>query len=128
MAWLTVCPYHKIGIFGLLLFFFLIYNQITLNFHNTYLLRVNNELQQFSEINYVNTTFKFVTNMFFWFFFFALMYTTSFLPAGKYYQIVYGNVGMYSAYMFVLIYLYSRKLKNPITVNTYFLKKFFWFT
>ena len=24
MSWLTVCPYHKIGIFGLLVFFFLV--------------------------------------------------------------------------------------------------------
>jgi len=53
------------------------------------------------------------------------MYTTTFLPAGKYYQIVYGNIGMFSAFMFVLIYLYSKKLKNPVNFNLFFLTKQF---
>jgi hypothetical protein len=42
MAWLIVCPHHKTGIFGLLLFFFLLFHQPTLhgtNEQNNYLKR-----------------------------------------------------------------------------------------
>jgi hypothetical protein len=31
MAWLIVCPHHKTGIFGLLLFFFLLFHQPVLH-------------------------------------------------------------------------------------------------
>jgi hypothetical protein len=47
-----------------------------------------------------------------WFFMCAL-YTTSFLPYGKFYNRLGGNVAMLYSYMFVYIYLSCAPLRNP---------------
>lgn len=121
MAWLTVCPFHKLGVFGLLVFFLAIYNQITLA-------RPSNKgktiLQNQTNILLKNSAFFFNKNYAFWIFFLMLMYTTTFLPAGRYYQIVYGNSGMLIAYLYVLMFLSSNFLRGYNTSLKVFLKKF----
>ena len=43
----------------------------------------------------------------------ALMYTATFLPAGRYYQRVGGNFGMLFSYFYVMGYLVFFNLKSP---------------
>jgi quinol-cytochrome oxidoreductase complex cytochrome b subunit len=117
MAWLTVCPFHKIGVFGLLLFFFLMYNQISINFKNFEFVKTAFGLKKVFEKKLINFVFKVFSKVFFWVFFLNLMYTTTFLPSGRYYQIVYGNTGMLVSYLYVLLFLSSKKLKNPVELN-----------
>ena len=38
MAWLLVCPYHTLGIFGIIFFFFLLFHQVTLSGNNELLI------------------------------------------------------------------------------------------
>ena len=41
------------------------------------------------------------------------LYTTSFLPYGKFYNRLGGNVAMLYSYMFVYVYLSCAPLRNP---------------
>lgn len=41
------------------------------------------------------------------------LYTTSFLPYGRFYNRLGGNIAMLYSYMFVYIYLSSAQLRNP---------------
>lgn len=54
--------------------------------------------------------------VYFWFFMCAL-YTTSFLPYGRFYHRLGGNIAMLYSYMFVYIYLSCTPLRNPITLH-----------
>jgi len=45
------------------------------------------------------------------------MYTTTFLPAGKFYKEVGGNIVMFAAYMYVLSFLLFDKLRIPKSVE-----------
>jgi quinol-cytochrome oxidoreductase complex cytochrome b subunit len=54
MAWLIACPYHHIGIFGLVYFFVVLFFQVTL-FGNT-------ELDNYK---YYNSSYLFITNLYF---------------------------------------------------------------
>jgi len=117
MAWLLVCPLHRTGIFGLLLFFFSLYNQISIiNFSKRVVYSING-LKVVTNNNMFNFFFKKIQKVFFWIFFGALMYTTTFLPAGKFYKEVGGNIVMFAAYMYVLSFLLFDKLRIPKSVE-----------
>ena len=105
MAWLIVCPYHKMGLAGLFFFFFILYYQP--NFFNNL---IN------SNIIY-NIFFIFLFFLFFYFF----LYTSSFLPYGRFYNQLGGNIIMLYAYLFIFIYL-GTKIR---TINLEFLSKNF---
>lgn len=114
MAWLIACPYHKTGIFGLLLFFIIIYYQF--NLHGT---NEQNNFQQKSLIFwsvkykrptfYVATNFNLLWNNYYLFVFFIFVglffYTTCSLPYGRFYNRLGGNVGLLLAYLFVFSFL-----------------------
>jgi len=72
----------------------------------------------------INFVFKVFSKVLFWVFVLMLLYTTTFLPAGRYYQIVWGNIGMLLAYLYVLVFLVSFKLKNPQELDSIFFKKY----
>lgn len=114
MAWLIACPFHKTGILGLLLFFFLLYFQP--NLHGS--LEQQSSFKKFFLFFWskfkkasffdkkkltidINSVFQFS----YWTFFLCAMYTTSFLPYGRFYNQVGGNVGMLLAYLFILCFL-----------------------
>ena len=61
MAWLTVCPFHKLGVFGLLVFFITIYNQVTLHQPATNQLTTHSTTKT-TQPFLINTTFLFNKN------------------------------------------------------------------
>jgi len=118
MAWLTVCPMHLEGIFGLLLFFFALYNQPNIGGarHKQYTDRNVFNLTEKHVNKGDNIDFNLISQCTFYLFLSALMYTTTFLPAGRYYQKVYGNTGLLVSYFYVLFYLVFYNLRNPLNV------------
>jgi len=125
MAWLTVCPMHIEGIFGLLFFFFAVYHQPTITGYRgtctSYATVISKGTRQQKLINpkHVNPEVSFMKQFLFYIFFMSLMYTTTFLPAGRYYQRVYGNTGLLVSYLYVLFYLLFSNVQNPQFMDSY---------
>lgn len=113
MAWLTVCPFHLTGIGGLLLFFFLLYFQpVIMNVSEFGNLKakfsifgVRKVFQKTYSTIPVNNEFFLSNQIMFYTFVWAMLYTTTFLPAGRYYQRVFGNEGMLLSYLYIFCYL-----------------------
>ena len=114
MAWLVVCPYHKTGVFGLIFFFFILFHQPTLHglgAQSKFLARptpVYQLLGAKSRVYVPNQTpveINLFYQIFFFFFLMCALYTSSFLPYGKYYNRLGGNIGMLAAYFYVFFYL-----------------------
>ncbi len=114
MAWLIVCPHHKTGIFGLLFFFIALFYQPSLHGYTHFnfqtkkkLLFLKYKLQK----NTIFSNFYFVSelNLYhqFWFglFIMCCLNTCSFLPYGRFYNRLGGNIGMLGSYMFCFLYL-----------------------
>jgi hypothetical protein len=116
---------HIEGIFGLLFFFFALYHQPTLTgYRNTctsYTAIISKSANQHKLINpkHINPDISFMKQFMFYLFFMALMYTTTFLPAGRYYQRVYGNTGLLLSYFYVLFYLLFANVQNPFFFDSY---------
>lgn len=100
MAWLIVCPHHKTGIFGLILFFFLLFHQPVLHGtgeQNDYLKRsltitrfkLKRDSSYTTRYNSVEANVWHAIN-FYWFFI-SCLYTTTFLPYGRFYNRLNGN-------------------------------------
>lgn len=120
MSFLLVVPHSFMGVFGLILFFFLLYHQITLS--------RSSEVDGFSKFSpaaaarlrlyrlHMNGQFEVEYNFFrqmtFFFFFVACMYTTTFLPNGKYYQLLGGNTGMLLSYFYIFFFLTFPGFRN----------------
>jgi quinol-cytochrome oxidoreductase complex cytochrome b subunit len=113
MSFLLVVPHSFMGVFGLILFFFLLYYQITLS--------RSNEVDAFSKFSpavaarlqpyklhmsgQLEVEYSFFRQMTFFAFLAACLYTTTFLPNGKYYQLLGGNTGMLLSYFYIFFYL-----------------------
>jgi hypothetical protein len=126
MAWLIVCPHHKTGIFGLLLFFFLLFHQPTLhgtNEQNNYLKRsvvfLKRKLKKSSIYvgSYINLEMNLYHQTTYAMFVMCALYASSFLPYGRFYNRLGGNVGMLGAYMFVFLYLAFPLFRRPILLE-----------
>lgn len=117
MAWLTVCPMHVTGIAGLLLMFFVLYHQVTLAGAGDF--PVKKLASNPSTPSYIidgrslNMDFSLLSQINFFLFVMALLYTTTFLPAGRYYQRVNGNFGMLFSYFYVISYLTFFNIRSP---------------
>lgn len=129
MAWLLVCPYHKTGLFGLFLFFFILYYQPVLygiNEQTNYLYQPLYTLKKRTEKTnfYLNNTLTQELNLhyqlFYGFFVGCALYTSSFLPYGKFYNRIGGNIGMLGAYMFVFLYLSFYFFRKPQWLELFF--------
>ncbi len=125
MAWLLVCPFHKLGIAGLLFFFISLFYQP--NLHN------DSENFNFSK----KTSFNFFLNksvtvysaedtlvelnlvyqFFYGLFFFCGLYTFTFLPYGRFYNRLGGNVGMLGSYFFIFYFLSFTLLRKPLVLE-----------
>jgi hypothetical protein len=126
MAWLIVCPHHKTGIFGLLLFFFLLFHQPTLhgtNEQNNYLKRslvfLRRKLKKSSIYvgSYINLEINLYHQTTYAMFVMCALYASSFLPYGRFYNRLGGNVGMLGAYMYVFLYLAFPLFRRPILLE-----------
>lgn len=129
MAWLIVCPHHKTGIFGLLYLFLVLFHQPTLhgiNEHNLYykrrLLFSANKMKQkvFFKQSYINVELNLFFQITYTFFVMCGLYTFTFLPYGRFYNRLGGNVGMLFAYMYVFFYLGVTSLRRPYWLELYF--------
>lgn len=124
MAWLLVCPFHKLGIAGLVFFFVALFYQP--NIHN------DSENLNFSKkknvlpVNVQKNAFNFasilveinlVYQIIYGFFFFCALYTFTFLPYGRFYNRLGGNFGMLCAYFFIFFYLAFPFFRKQITVE-----------
>lgn len=138
MAWLIVCPHHKTGIFGLIFFFFSLFHQPTLhglneqnNFFKKTLLFLKKKINKklFYSSFFFNQEINLYYQTFYGFFIGAALYTTSFLPYGRFYNRLGGNIGMLGAYMFVFIYLSFFVFRKPLILELFivfiFSKTFF---
>lgn len=127
MSWLIVCPHHKIGIYGLIFFFLSIYYQPNIRFK---LQKLNIIFYQFFYSNRFeiinNNEFDVFKNNLYIFFYMACIYTTAFLPYGKFFNRLYGNEASLLAYLFIFSFLifnffinntFMSLIKNVDTVN-----------
>lgn len=129
MAWLIACPHHKTGIFGLIFFFFILFFQPTINginelnnFNKKKILLLNVKLKKKSYFNQI--IFNSEINLYFQFFYFLFLvfcfYAASFLPYGRFYNRLGGNIGMLTAYMYIFIYLGFPIFRRSLFIESFF--------
>lgn len=124
MAFLLVIPHALIGVFGLALFFVLIYYQVSLynlgesGAQSTALYKLPTGTRLFREyrLSAPSVDFDFGYQLRFFVFFMACLYTTTFLPNGKYYLAVGGNDSLLISYAIVLLHL-SFPAHRPVTAR-----------
>jgi len=130
MAWLIACPHHKTGIFGLLFFFFILFFQPVINgtnelnnYNKKKILFFNLKIKRKSYFNQI--TLNSELNLYFQFFYFlfivACFYAASFLPYGRFYNRLGGNIGMLSAYMYIFVYLGFPIFRKSLIIESFFL-------
>lgn len=120
MAWLTACPFHYTGILGLILFFALLYFQPNLanvtETPNTLILQKWWKVV-FTETQKASPDHLWAYQIWFAVFCMAMLYTTSFLPAGRYFNRVFGNTGLLISYIIIFYYLSFYRAKFFIDVR-----------
>ena len=151
MAWLIACPYHYVGIFGLIFFFVVLYFQVSLfgasDLEN---LKQNNTIYAFFAelMSYIKTKkfLSFLVPNFLWnittisgynnwntinydlslqwlisfsLFFLAVLYSSSFLPYGRFYNKVGGNTGLLMSYFYIFSFLLFMFIRNSWILNNY---------
>jgi len=103
MAWLIACPHHKTGVFGLLFFFFFLFYQPIIhgiseenNFNKKLKVFSKHRTKKYNLFSSININIE--INLYYQFTFFlfvmACLYVTSFLPYGRFYNRLGGNVGL----------------------------------
>lgn len=99
MAWLIFCPHHYIGIFGLIFFYIIIYMQINI-FKNNWDLSKNISIFNFNENSafYKSQYLLFVLSM---------LYAGSYLPCGKFFTLLKGNLATGLSFLYIYVYLIS---------------------
>ena len=116
MAWLIVCPHHKTGVFGLVFFFFMLVFQPTFHGVNEQLDQLkkkasflvffkSNKASYYNPTHIVNSELNFFHQLSYGFFIMCFFYTTTFLPYGRFYNRIGGNIGMLGSYFFVFSWL-----------------------
>lgn len=114
MAWLIVCPHHKTGILGLLLFFFTLFHQPTLHGVKSEFNRVKFGL---NNLNFYTLELNIFYQISYWTFVMAMLYTSSFLPYGRFYNRLGGNDIMLISYLHIIIFLTFRTIRRPNFFN-----------
>jgi len=129
MAWLIVCPHHNLGIFGMVYLFWVLFNQPTLHgmfdtsFHyqrKLLLFRFVYKKNSFYTKNYFNSELSLYFQFTYTVFVMCALYTGSFLPYGRFYNRLGGNIGMLASYMYVLCYLTFSFLRRPVWLELYY--------
>jgi quinol-cytochrome oxidoreductase complex cytochrome b subunit len=107
MAWLIVCPHHRPGLFGLAYFFIVIYYQPNLHGIQEFFKKSTFSLFFQSNSKYVykgdrtNVEYNVLYQFYYAMFIMSIAYSTTFLPYGRFYNRLGGNIGMLLAYMFI---------------------------
>jgi quinol-cytochrome oxidoreductase complex cytochrome b subunit len=92
MSWLVVCPHHYLGLLGLLLFMVSIYFQPNIK---ATVLHLYFTFKEYSMVKKIHVT-TFIA---------AIMYCASYLPYGKFYNRLGGNIATLCSFMFILYFL-----------------------
>lgn len=124
MGWLLVCPFHKIGIFGLVYFFLIIYFQVYI-VGQDYLFYYKSHKNFFFYMYYKQILNPYVFTVekididtsvwpifYFGLFILAILYTLSFLPYGRFYNRLGGNNFMLFSYLYIFTFLGTGFLRN----------------
>lgn len=128
MAWLIACPHHKTGIFGLIFFFFVLFYQPALHGTNEFLnynkrsltaLQLKLSRSNFYVASYLNYEFNIYYQFTYFFFIGCCLYACSFLPYGRFYNRLGGNIGMLGAYMYIFVYLGFYIFRRPLFLDIY---------
>lgn len=130
MAWLIVCPHHRPGLFGLVYFFVIIFYQPNIHgasetFAYKTVLNFFNFFKKYKSFKYnfksnrVGVEYSVLYQFMFGLFVVAGAYTTTFLPYGRFYNRLGGNVGMLVAYLYVFAYLGVPSFKKSTILNFY---------
>ena len=101
-------------------FFFILFHQVTLASNNElfFFLKKKKQLDLTQKYNYLFLSQNYhiditLFNQFmFYIFFMSLLYIFSFLPYGRFYNALGGNVGMLFSYIYILLYLSFYNFKN----------------
>ncbi len=122
MSWLLVCPFHKMGIAGLLLFFISLYFQPNLHGDskkNMYTKKISIFGKRFNFLppKEFNNEFNVFYQFFYWTFFAASMYTLSFLPYGRFYNRLNGNFVMLLSYAYFFCYWIFPLFRKSVLVE-----------
>jgi len=126
MAWLIACPHHKTGIFGLIYFFLILFYQPVLhgtteqdNYNKKTLMFFKWKLKtsNFFSGSYINLEMNLYHNFTYALFVSSCLYAASFLPYGRFYNRLGGNVGMLGAYMYLYLYLGLNALRRPMLLD-----------
>lgn len=129
MAWLIACPFHKTGIFGLVFFFFILYYQPSLhgtseqnNYGKKILSFFSKKFERTSlfSSSYMGIDFNLYHQITYAFFIMCALYTTSFLPYGRFFNRVGGNWGFLLSYFFIFFYLSFSFLRRPVFLELFF--------
>lgn len=130
-AWLIVCPFHKIGVAGIIYYFFILFHQVSVISNNEFLnyFKFKKQVDLSNNYNYIFYTrslhmdVSLSSQLYFYSFVMALLYITSFLPYGRFYNPIGGNMGMLISYLYAIIYLSFFNTRNSV-INNYFYTKF----
>ena len=145
MAWLIVCPSHRPGLFGLVYFFVILFYQPNINgtheqknyktnlfffnlpYFKNYTLKnwfkdsTSNKFQtkyQFKGLK-ISAEYSVFYQFTYAIFVMCLFYTTTFLPYGRFYNRLGGNIGMLLSYLYVFFYLGFSTLKKNLFLSNY---------
>ena len=147
MAWLIVCPSHRPGLFGLIYFFVILFYQPNINgtqdqknyktnllfanfprFHNfikgfPILNRIVGNKEKYKKYEFklikVGVEYTLLYQLTFALFVMCIFYTTTFLPYGRFYNRLGGNIGMLLSYLYIFFYLGFSSIKRNVTLSNY---------
>ena len=123
MSWLTVCPFHKIGLFGLIYYFFILFYQPVIhgtndqNNYNKKNVAIFGFIINRSDImspKYHSVEDNLLHQITFWLFFSSAIYVVSYLPYGRFYNRINGNIGTLGSFMYIFLYLGNSFLRRPV--------------
>jgi len=128
MAWLIACPHHKTGIFGLVFYFIILFFQPNLhgtteqnNYNKKTLLLFKGKFKtsKFFASSYINLELNLYHQFTYALFIGSALYAASFLPYGRFYNRLGGNIGMLGSYLYVFMYLGFNSLRRPTLLDLY---------
>lgn len=129
MAWLIACPHHKTGVFGLIFYFFVLFyqpvlhgtsDQINYNKRVYFIFNYFIKRNRFFPASYFNLELNLYHHITYSLFIGCCLYAASFLPYGRFYNRLGGNIGMLLSYIYVFIYLGFPVFRRPIILELFF--------
>jgi len=135
MAWLIVCPFHYLGIFGLIFFFTSLYFQVSIvgvSLHypmkilSSFIPQTNSlynsskyKLRLIRSLDYINLQWKISHTLFF----VAIASSLTHLPYGRFYNAIGANPAMLLTYLYIFSFLGFLVIRYAWLLNTEKTKK-----